>query len=238
MRVVTYARVSTDKQADNGVSLDEQRTRMTAYCQTYRLELVREIKDEGQSAKSLDRPGLQEALRMLKDGEADALLVTKLDRLTRSLHDLLGLVEGYFKVGVGVGAALMSVDDKVDTSTPSGRMMLNVLASIGQWQREEIAARVKSSVASAQQAGRKLGGPVPMGFKPELRKNEKGKTVKVLVADPAGQAVVARVRELHGLGTSYRKIADQLHHEGLVARVLGPESIRRILTSKTVAVRD
>src|SRR5205807_482536 len=74
-----------DKQADRGVSLDAQRAKVNAYAELYDLELADVIVDAGESAKSLDRPGLQRALAMLKAGEAEALLVVKLDRLTRSV---------------------------------------------------------------------------------------------------------------------------------------------------------
>lgn len=87
-RTIAYLRVSTDKQADRGASLDAQRVKAAAYAQLYDLELVDTIVDAGESAKSLERPGLKRALTMLKAGEAEALLVVKLDRLTRSVVDL------------------------------------------------------------------------------------------------------------------------------------------------------
>ena len=83
-RAVAYLRVSTEKQADKGVSLDAQRAKVTAYAELYDLELVEVIVDAGVSAKTLDRPGLGRALAMLRKGAADALLVVKLDRLTRA----------------------------------------------------------------------------------------------------------------------------------------------------------
>src|SRR6267142_2448116 len=95
-RTIAYLRVSTDKQADRGVSLDAQRAKLKAYAELYELDLVDVVVDAGQSAKSLDRPGLQRALGMLKAGEAEALLVVKLDRLTRSVVDLGRVVERYF----------------------------------------------------------------------------------------------------------------------------------------------
>src|ERR1700722_6247794 len=95
-RTIAYLRVSTDKQADRGVSLDAQRAKVEAYASLYDLELVEVIVDAGASAKTLDRPGLSKALGMLKTGQADALLVVKLDRLTRSVRDLCELVERYF----------------------------------------------------------------------------------------------------------------------------------------------
>ena len=85
---------------------------MKAYAQLYELELLEVIADAGESAKSLERPGLQEALAMLKAKEADALLVVKLDRLTRSVRDLGHLVEKYFAPGK---AALLSVGEQIDT---------------------------------------------------------------------------------------------------------------------------
>jgi DNA invertase Pin-like site-specific DNA recombinase len=82
-RTIAYLRVSTDKQADRGVSLGAQRAKVHAYAELYDLELLEVIGDAGESAKSLDRPGLMRALGMLKAGEAEALLGVKLDRLTR-----------------------------------------------------------------------------------------------------------------------------------------------------------
>jgi DNA invertase Pin-like site-specific DNA recombinase len=134
-RTIAYLRVSTEKQADRGVSLDAQRAKVAAYAELYDLELVGTIIDAGESAKSLDRPGLQRALGMLKDGAAEALLVVKLDRLTRSVVNLGTLVDRYFAPGK---AALLSVGEQIDTRSAAGRLVLNVLASVSQWEREAI----------------------------------------------------------------------------------------------------
>ena len=111
-RTLAYIRVSTDKQADKGVSLDAQRAKVEAYASLYDLELAEMIVDAGFSAKTLDRPGLGRALEMLRKGQADALLVVKLDRLTRSVRDLGDLVEKYFANGK---SALLSVGEQIDT---------------------------------------------------------------------------------------------------------------------------
>src|SRR5579872_6801198 len=87
LRGVGYVRVSTDKQAQEGVSLDAQRDKLTQYCALYGIELISIQVDDGYTAKSLKRPGLTTALRSLEKGQADALIVCKLDRLTRSLSD-------------------------------------------------------------------------------------------------------------------------------------------------------
>ena len=128
-RTVAYLRVSTEKQADRGVSLDAQRAKVQAYAELYDLALVAIEVDAGESAKSLDRPALQRALAMLKRGAAEALLVVKLDRLTRSVRDLAELLDCYFTKR----AALLSVSEQIDTRSAAGRLVLTVLPSAGQW---------------------------------------------------------------------------------------------------------
>src|SRR5580698_4447513 len=113
-RTVAYLRVSTEKQADHGVSLEAQRAKVAAYAELYDLELVEVIVDAAASAQTLEREGLQRALGMLRSGRATALLVVKLDRLTRSVKDLGQLLEEYFGSG---RFALMSVGEQVDTRT-------------------------------------------------------------------------------------------------------------------------
>src|SRR5437868_1373044 len=98
-RVVGYVRVSTDMQAQEGVSLEAQRARLKAYCVAQDLTLIEIIADEGLSAKSLDRPGLRRALSMLDRYEAQGIVVLKLDRLTRSVKDLGFLCDTYFRDG-------------------------------------------------------------------------------------------------------------------------------------------
>ena len=111
-KVIGYVRVSTEGQADGGVSLDAQRAKLAAYCTALDLDLIAVEVDAGLSAKSLDRPGLTRALGMLTRGDATALLVCKLDRLTRSVRDLGALVDTYFAAGRW---ALLSVADSIDT---------------------------------------------------------------------------------------------------------------------------
>ena len=122
-RVIGYVRVSTEGQADGGVSLDAQRAKLAAYCVALDLDLVCIEEDAGLSAKTLDRPALARALDALRAGRADALLVAKLDRLTRSVRDLGTLVDTYFAAGKW---ALLSVADSIDTRSAAGRLVLNV----------------------------------------------------------------------------------------------------------------
>jgi len=152
--VVGYVRVSTEQQAGEGVSLDAQRARLEAYAVAMELELVTICEDRGLSAKSLARPGLQTALAMLEDGKASGLVVTKLDRLTRSVRDLGDLVDRYFAARF----SLLSLSDSIDTRTASGRLVLHVLGAVSQWEREATAERTKDALSQIRAAGARLGG--------------------------------------------------------------------------------
>jgi site-specific DNA recombinase len=128
MKVVGYVRVSTEEQANHGVSLAAQEQKLRQYCELFSHELTEVIVDGGQSAKTLNRPGLQRALELIKTGEAAGILVLKLDRLTRSVRDLGELLEVHLK-----NAALVSIQEQCDTSSAAGRLMLNLMTSMAQW---------------------------------------------------------------------------------------------------------
>lgn len=208
-RAVAYLRVSTDKQADRGVSLEAQRAKVEAYAALYDVELVDVVVDAGASAKSLDREGLTRALSMLRTGAADALLVVKLDRLTRSVRDLGELVDGYFANGK---AALLSVSEQIDTRSAAGRLVLNVLASVGQWEREAIGERTAAAMAHKAAQGDYCGGLVPYGYAAQ-----DGRLVPV----EAEQAVLAAAREAKAAGLSFRAVARELAARGFRNRAGG-----------------
>ena len=136
--------MSTADQADNGVSLQAQQAKLTAYASLYDLTVIEAITDAGESAKSLNRAGLKQALAMLRKGEADGLLVAKLDRLTRSVADWQTLIDGYF--GEKAGKQLFSLSDSIDTPTAAGRMVLNMLLVVSQWEREIIGERTRDAL--------------------------------------------------------------------------------------------
>ena len=162
-KTVAYLRVSPDKQAENGVSLDAQREKVTAYAKLYDLELVEIIVDAGVSGKTLDRPGLNRALNMLRSEEAAALLVVKLDRLTRSVAGLGHLLDTYFS---DQRWALISVSENINTQSAAGRLVLNVLASVAQWEREAIGERTKSAMALKRSRNEYSGGrPADSSFR-------------------------------------------------------------------------
>ena len=201
-KAIGYIRVSTDKQAEQGVSMDAQREKLEAYAMLYDIELVDLIVEQG-SAKCLQRDGLQEALGRLGN-DADALLVVKLDRLTRSVADLGRLVETYFQ-----DHALLSVGEQIDTRSAAGRLVLNVLASVSQWEREVIGERTSAAMQHMRSMNKYTGGKVPYGYK--LVEGE-------LVEDKAEQCVIMLVAKYKGLGLSYTKIARVLKDAGHLSR--------------------
>ena len=202
-KTIAYLRVSTDKQADQGVSLDAQRQKVEAYAQLYDLDLVDVVIETG-SAKSLEREGLQGVLSRLQAGEAEAMIVVKLDRLTRSVADLGRLVDGYFKKH-----ALLSVSEQIDTRSAAGRLVLNVLASVSQWEREAIGERTSVAMQYMKQSGQYTGGQPPYGHSLENGQ---------LVANEPEQRVLGIVRQYRAEGLSLRKIANILSEQGIRSR--------------------
>ena len=156
-RVIAYVRVSTEKQADGGHSLEAQRAKVGAWCALHDAELVAVCEDAGLSGSSLDRPALAAALAELEAGRADALLVVKLDRLTRSTRDLGALLD----LATAGGWALLSVAESLDTSTAAGRLVVSVLGAVAQWEREAIGERTAAAKASMKARGLYIGGDAP-----------------------------------------------------------------------------
>lgn len=219
---VAYLRVSTDKQVDHGVSLDAQREKLLAYATLYDLELVAIEVDAGVSAKTLERPALQSALRRLEKGEARVLVVMKLDRLTRSVRDLGVLVEKYFAKGKW---ELMSVSENINTQSAAGRLVLNVLGSVSQWEREAIGERTSVAMQHKASRGEYTGGEVPFGY----RLGPDG--VNVVPYEPE-QAILERMRALRSAGMSLRGIGQELVAQGFTNRsgaIWGPSTLKRVL---------
>ena len=186
MKIIGYVRVSTEEQAQHGVSLAAQEAKLRQYADLYGHDLVEVVVDAGQSAKSLNRPGLTRVLGALTAGEVEGVIILKLDRLTRSVRDLGHLLETYFQ-----RHALLSVQEQTDTSTASGRLVLNLLISVSQWGREVIGERTSAALQHKKAMGVRLGAP-PL----------------------ADVATLSRVRELRLAGLSMAAIAQQLTEEG------------------------
>ena len=186
---IGYVRVSTEEQATEGVSIEAQSDKLRQYAALYDIDLVDIVVDAGISGETLKRDGLQRALVALKAGEATALLITKLDRLTRSVVNLGQLIDEYFQEH-----QLLSVADHIDTGTANGRLIINVLSSVSQWEREIIAERTVASLGYMK-AQRRTYNHVPLGFR-----DSDGLLVEV----DEEQLIVAEVLEMRDSGASPR----------------------------------
>jgi DNA invertase Pin-like site-specific DNA recombinase len=187
--VLGYVRVSTAEQAGNGYGLEAQETVIRDECARRGWQLLDVIRDEGASAKSLDRPGLRQALERIAAGEAGGLLAAKLDRLSRSVVDFGVLLERF----EDAGATLVALDLGLDTSTPGGRLVANVFASVAEWERDIIGARTREGLAAARAQGRTISRAA-IADNPKLR---------------------ARIERMRARGMTLQAIADKLNREGV-----------------------
>jgi DNA invertase Pin-like site-specific DNA recombinase len=188
MRVLGYVRVSTEEQSDSGAGLEAQRRAIEAECLRRGWQLLEVVEDAGFSAKDLKRPGIQEALRVLQEGDAKALVAAKLDRLSRSMIDFTALMATAQKQGW----ALVALDCAVDTTTPAGEAMANVLATFAQFERRLISQRTREALAVKRSQGVRLGRPTTMPKK-----------------------VVNRIRRERAAGKTFAEIADRLNADGV-----------------------
>jgi DNA invertase Pin-like site-specific DNA recombinase len=188
-QVLGYVRVSLAETARNGHGLDAQEAAIRDECERRGWALVDVIRDEGRSGKDMDRPGLAAALAAIAEGKAAGLIVSKLDRLSRSVVDFGTLLEWFERAG----ATLVALDLGVDTSTPGGRLIANVFASVAEWERETIALRTREGLAAARAKGQPISRPA-------------------VADDPKLQARIARMR---ARGLTLQRIADKLNAEGV-----------------------
>lgn len=197
-----YVRVSTDEQAKEGYSIDAQEKVLRAYCtfKGYTDPLV--FTDAGFSAKNLNRPALKSLLEHVSLGGVHQVLVWRLDRLSRSLKDTLHIVEDIL---LPQGVQLVSTSENIDTGTPSGRLMLNVLASFAQAKRENTQERIRMVSGELAKTGKHMGGVPPFGYKVV--------DGKYLIDPPAAEAV-RTLFDMFLSGSGYAAMAKYLKQAG------------------------
>ena len=163
MNCVIYTRVSTDNQAEKEYnSCEAQEEKIKAYIKSQEgLKLYKVYSDPGFSGASLERPALKEMLNDIIDGKIDCVLTYKIDRLTRSPKDFYTLIELFDKHGV----AFISVTENFDTSSPSGRLLRNIMLTFAQFEREMTAERTRDKMKAGAEKGMWNGGIVPYGYK-------------------------------------------------------------------------
>lgn len=156
MRAVAYRRVSTTEQSDSGAGLAAQQASIEAEVERRGWVLVEVLTDSAASGKSLvGREALAAAIEVVESGQADVLMVAKLDRLSRSLLDFASLMAR----AQANGWNLVALDLGIDLSTPAGEFLASVMASAAQWERRIIGQRTREALAAKKSAGVRLGPP-------------------------------------------------------------------------------
>ena len=207
-RVIAYSRVSTQEQGRSGLGLRAQRKQLADEAKRRGWTDVEHFVDEGHSAKTLERPGVQQALEELAAGRAQVLMVAKLDRLSRSLLDFASLMDR----SRAEGWSLVALDLGVDTTTAGGEMMANVMASFAQFERRLIGERTSAALQAAKARGQRLGRPRQLPAK-----------------------VLRRIERERGKGSTLAAIADGLNRDGAETAQGGkmwyPATVAKVLQS-------
>jgi DNA invertase Pin-like site-specific DNA recombinase len=188
-RALGYASVPTDAEA-GGSELDLQRQALEGTCKRFGLELVEVVRErEPKDGKALDRAGLSYLIGRIAAGEASCIVVTGLERLSRSVSELGTLVQWLERNEV----RLVADDLNLDTATPGGRTTARALASVGGWERERLSERTRKGLAAARAKRRAGAGPTAPDWT-EIRK---------------------RIAAMRADGMTLQAIADVLNEEGV-----------------------
>jgi site-specific DNA recombinase len=223
-RCGVYVRVSTEKQVDRQ-SLSTQTEQLKNYAELHEWQVSKIFCDAGISAKDVQRPALQEMIEWARTGRIDVVLVTKIDRISRNLGDLLQLVDDL----QSWGADMVCASQSFDTSTPMGTLSLNILGSFAQFERQMIAERVRENMLERARNGHWNGGVTPFGYALDRES-------KRLVPDPAASKVVQTAFEEYRRRGSVRGTVHFLNNGGFVRKSGRPwthTSLKRTLTSRT-----
>jgi site-specific DNA recombinase len=242
-----YVRVSTINQIDKD-SLKTQEDRLKAFCKANGINSFKVYRDAGFSAKDTKRPALETLFKDIKDGKVSGVFVVKLDRITRSIKDLIHLTEFFNKHNI----KFVSISESIDTSTAMGRAMQNLLGIFAQLEREVTAERVAIDMQHRAARGKWNGGVVPYGYtiqKLLIKKfNKKGIEInraleicpeeKKLFVDAEEASVIKRIFETFLKTNSVRNTTIQLNNRGIKTRkgeLWSKTTIHRILSNPIYA---
>jgi site-specific DNA recombinase len=221
MKVAAYIRVSTHMQVEEGYSLSAQRERLKAFAFSQGWEIVQFYVDEGLSAKDMERPELQRMLKAVEEEIFDIVLVYKLDRLTRSVIDLDKLLKIFSKHDV----MFKSSTEVYDTTTATGRLFIRLVASMAQWERENLGERVRFGMQEKARTGKWAVSTPPLGY--DTVDSE-------LKVNPMEAAIIKEIYTQYVSGMGMQKIANDLNSRNIRTKKGGSwsrSSIQYILSN-------
>jgi len=196
-----YVRVSTDRQAVEGESLEEQEQRLREFCKVRNWNIVKVYCEEGKSAKDTNRPKFKELLNDIENGIIDTVIVKKLDRLSRSIIDFERIYNFFEKHNVD----LVSLFENFDTTTAIGRAVIRIVMVFAQLEREQTAERTLDVLEHRAKEGLWNGGYPPLDY--DLNKGQ-------LVVNPKEAEIVRTIFQKYLEFASYHKIAEYLNSKG------------------------
>jgi DNA invertase Pin-like site-specific DNA recombinase len=206
---VIYTRVSTDRQAAEGVSLDAQLDRARAWAAAMGYTITGTFSDAGISGKRMDtRPALLAAIEQACR-EKSAVIVYSLSRLARSTRDALAISERLDKAG----ADLVSLSEQIDTTTAAGKMVFRMLAVLSEFERDLVSERTRTALTYKRSTGHKTGGTVPFGYTAD----DHGR----LIEHDGEQAAIREIKSLKAKGYTLRAIAVELQRQGITTKTGG-----------------
>ncbi|MFN8766604.1 MAG: recombinase family protein [Pirellulaceae bacterium] len=205
MKAVFYVRCSTDAQATEGVSLEAQLTKLQAWAEFNSAEVVATFEDAGISGTRDDRPGLAAAIEAACRNKA-ALVVYSLSRLSRSTSHTIAVAERLEKAQ----AELVSITEKIDTTTAAGKMVFRMLATLAEFERDQIAERTKNALRHKKAKGERVG-TVPYGW------NLAADGV-ALTINETEQRALEIIKRLRSSGLSLQRIATELEALGILTK--------------------
>lgn len=210
-KVAIYCRVSTVEQAEEGYSIDEQKIRNIEYCEKEGYEVFKVYEDRGISGKNISgRPGLKELLRDANDKKFDLVIAWKLNRLSRKLIDILNIIDTLDKNNI----AFNSITESFESETTSGKLHLNIMGAIGEFERSTISENVKMGMIARAREGKWNGGKV-LGYDiVEIPSEGKKRKDTKLEINEKEAMTVRRIFELYSEGHGYKATVNRVNKEG------------------------
>lgn len=203
-KAIGYVRVSTDKQADEGISIDAQVAKIKAWASLNDYDLLHIYSDEGISGASLNkREGMLKALSSVKEGMA--FICYSLSRISRDTIDTIQISRQLEKAG----ADLVSLSEKIDTTGASGKMIFNLLAVLSQFERDQTAERTKFAM-QFKKSRNQAYSPIPYGY--DRQGNE-------LIINVSEALTIVRIKEMYKSGIGYSEIARILNEEQIPTKL-------------------
>ena len=237
MRAAIYARVSTEEQSDNGYSIEEQQVLGIEHCKRKEFEIVGVYADKGVSAKNMNRLEIQRLISDIKLGKIDVVVAWKISRISRNLKELLEFIDIIDKYNVSI----IFISEAIDLTQPSGVLMLQMMGSVAEFERQCISENVYMGMRARAKDGYTNGGNGLLGY--NLKKEYEGKSsfgkkksLSTLVINEEEAAVVRKIYELYTSGKGYKAIANELNTTGYRTKrgnLFNVAGIKGILTNPT-----